>query len=541
MRRNIAISILSLFLPLLAYAGPRLQSLDIHVLLQTNGDALITETRHMSIDSEGTECYIVLGHLDGSEVQDLKVTDETGLYYENIGSWDINKSRSYKSGRCGIVRKHDGFELCWGLGDSGERTYITSYTVTNLLKGYTDADGFNYMFVAQGVKPLPKDVKLTITMADGTPITDEQANIWGFRFIGDINFINGAIVAQSSEPFERRSAMIVMVEFMKGLFSPNIIKDQSFEEIQQTAFEGSDYNLDEEEDDIWPLIVFLIFIILFMIAATIVYFFYKWWERRKVMNNLVWYRDLPFNGQLQEANNVLNAYKYFSSDYNNLLSACILRLIDIGAISIESHQNEKGKVVQDFKIHLLNDSENVEPLVKMVHNIFLKAAGEDTILEPKELRNWMRQQYNQSTTDSFIQKLHSKTYIYQYRKEQEEVRRLYGLKKFLKEFSLLDERHVNEVSLWKDYMIYATLFGIADQVIRDMKRINPEYFNMDTIAQQMADDLTLPTIYSTFHTSTVRAAMSRAEREARVSGSGGRVSFGGGGGFSGGGFGGGVR
>ena len=57
----------------------------------------------------------------------------------------------------------------------------------------------------------------------------------------------------------------------------------------------------------------------------------------------------------------------------------------------------------------------------------------------------------------------------------------------------------------------------------------------------MADDMTLPTIYSTFHNSTSRAWMSKAEREARASGRGGRVSFGGGGGFSGGGFGGGVR
>jgi len=42
------------------------------------------------------------------------------------------------------------------------------------------------------------------------------------------------------------------------------------------------------------------------------------------------------------------------------------------------------------------------------------------------------------------------------------------------------------VSLWKDYMIYATLFGIAEQVIKDMKKINPEYFNMDQVAGQMA-------------------------------------------------------
>jgi uncharacterized membrane protein YgcG len=266
-----------------------------------------------------------------------------------------------------------------------------------------------------------------------------------------------------------------------------------------------------------------------------------WRSRKKVMKDLLWYRDIPANGNLQWANDVQNAYKYFTTDYNNLLSACVLKLIDMGAITIDKSLDNRGKTVQQFVIHDLPEREKQPRLMQLVHEIFQKAAGDDTVLEPKELKTWMKKSYNQSTTDSFIQTLHTRSSIYQFRKQREEVRQLFGLKKFLKEFSLLDERHVQEVSLWKDYMIYATLFGIADQVIKDMKKINPDYFNMDQVAQQMADDLTLPTIYSTLHSSTTRATVSKAEREARASGRGGSVSWGGGGGFSGGGFGGGVR
>ena len=114
-------------------------------------------------------------------------------------------------------------------------------------------------------------------------------------------------------------------------------------------------------------------------------------------------------------------------------------------------------------------------------------------------------------------------------------------RKYLKDFSLVDERGAQEVALWKDYLVFATLFGIADQVLRDMKKINPAYLNMDHVARQMADDVTLPVIRSTMHKSASRAAMNKAEREARRSGRGGSASWGGGGGFSGGGFGGGVR
>jgi hypothetical protein len=277
------------------------------------------------------------------------------------------------------------------------------------------------------------------------------------------------------------------------------------------------------------------------VVSAIAYFIYVWRARKKINKDLLWYRDIPMNGNLQQVNDLVNAYKYFGADYNNLMSACILKLINMGAISIERQAGgEKGKEL--FVIHELPDASDQPLLLRKIHDIFKRAAGDDTVLEPRELKTFMRNRHNESITDSFISTLHTKTGIAHYKNRLDEVRQVFGLKKFLKEFSLLDERHVNEVSLWKDYMIFATLFGIADQVIKDMKQINPEYFNMDQVAAQMADNMTLPMIYSTMHSSTSRAIADKAAREARTSGRGGHSSWGGGGGgFSGGGFGGGVR
>ena len=556
-----------LWLMLLASAttvsgAPRLHDLDIRVVLQSNGDARITETRHMSIDSEGTECYIVIGNLNDSELQDFSVTDETGHTYEPQSYWDINQSRQQKAGRCGIVTKHDGYELCWGLGESGSRTYVTQYTITNLLRGYSDADGFNYMFVAEGIQPSPQHVRLVIVPEDSIHLEADSVGVWAFRYSGEINLMGDSIVAESDEPFSRHSAMIVMARFQKELFAPAVVNTGSFETLKGRAFEGSDYSDEMTRDDKIALALFVLALILLPLLLLFSYFFYVWRQRRRVMKDLLWYRGLPFDGNLQATNDVVNAYKYMGADYNNLLSACILRLINDGAISISQtppptpsqgggmsynatdadsyNKNEKGKG-KYFVIHSLPEDKDYPQLLRMVHKIFRDAAGTDTVLEPKELRSWMNSRHNQSYADSFIQTLHTKTRIYQYRDQQDEVRKVFGLRKFLKDFTLLDERNVGEVTLWKDYMIYATLFGIADQVIRDMKKINPEYFNMDQVAQQMANDTTLPMIRSTMHRSTARAAMSKAEREARAAGGGGRASWGGGGGFSGGGFGGGVR
>ena len=526
-------------------ARPYLHSLDIRVVLSHNGDAHITETRVMDIDSEGTECYIGLGNMGGSEVRDLQVTDENGLEFTNIGDWDVDRSRDWKTGKCGIVYKHNGYELCWGLGDSGSRTYTTRYVITSLVHAYPDADAIRHVFMDQDVSPKPDKARLSIEAEDSTLFSEENCGIWGFRFGGEMSFEDGKIIVHNTEPFDYRGALYMMVRFDKGMFEPTIQEDDTFEHKKELAFEGSDYISEDEEwtwEDTLILLAMIVGFFVVPIVGIIWYFIYVWRARKKVNKNLLWYRDIPLNGNLQQANDMINAYKYFGTDYNNLLSACILKLIDMGAISIEQRLNSKGKTDQLFVIHELKDQGDQPLLLRKIHSMFKTAAGDDTVLEPKELRSFMRSSKNESITDSFINTLHTKTSISNYKERLDDVRQVFGLKKFLKEFSLLDERHVNEVSLWKDYMIYATLFGIADQVIKDMKKINPEYFNMDQVAAQMANDHTLPIIYSTLHSGTSRAVANKAAREARASGRGGHSSWGGGGGgFSGGGFGGGVR
>ena len=529
------------------FSYPNLYDLNIKVILSKNGDARITETREMYIDDEGTECYIGLANMGESQVKDLTVSDETGTRFINV-DWDVDETRDWKTYKCGIVTTSRGYELCWGLGDEGERTYTTSYTITGLVRGYPDADAIRHVFLDTSVSPKPDHAKITIMTADTTMVINpDSCGIWGFRFEGNLWFENGTIVAETTKAMSEEAGLFIMVQFPKGMFEPTIWENDTFENKKGEAFEGSDYaSSDDDEDMTWFewVIFFLIYGVsaLAAVCSFVWHIFTVWHARRKANKDLMWYRDIPLNGNLQEANNILNAYKYMHTDYNNLMSACILKLIQLGAITIETRPNIKGEMEPNFVIHELKNFGNQPVLMRKIFNIFKNAAGSDTVLEPKELKQYMKSTCNQSITDSFINTLHTKTSISKYKDREEDVRQLFGLRKFLKEFTLLDERGVDEVKLWKDYMVYATLFGIADRVIKEMKKVNPEYFNMDQVANQMADNMTLPLIYSTLHRSTSSAVASKAAREHRSSGGGGHSSWGGGGGgFSGGGGGGGVR
>ena len=59
--------------------------------------------------------------------------------------------------------------------------------------------------------------------------------------------------------------------------------------------------------------------------------------------------------------------------------------------------------------------------------------------------------------------------------KREEVNQVFGLKKYLEEFTLNNEHSLAEVQLWKEYLVYASLFGNAEQVCKDMQKVFPDF------------------------------------------------------------------
>lgn len=44
-----------------------------------------------------------------------------------------------------------------------------------------------------------------------------------------------------------------------------------------------------------------------------------------------------------------------------------------------------------------------------------------------------------------------------------------GLKKYLEDYSLLNEKRTRDLGLWEQFLVYATAFGISDKVIEEIK------------------------------------------------------------------------
>ena len=134
-----------------------------------------------------------------------------------------------------------------------------------------------------------------------------------------------------------------------------------------------------------------------------------------------------------------------------------------------------------------------------------------------------------------------------------------ALKRWLKDFTALDERVPTDVKVWGEFMVYAQVFGVADEVVRQLRRVVPGMFSAG-FDPEGADGADGPGWVAFYDSGVTRAAASNTGSFAQAfgsmwgntahtaavalaaassgSGSGWSSGGGGGGGFSGGGGGG---
>ena len=529
-----------------------IRDVNIRAELQPDGSAWITQEWDVKVNSSGTEWYMPVSNLGSMTVSNLQVS-ENGMPFESLGEdWDIHRSRSWKEGKCGIVPKDNGVELCWGLGQEGWHHWTVRFYVTGLVQAYDDADAFNFMFVNRGMSPAPEHVRVTIVPAFDCPVwTTDNTRVWGFGFYGDINVVDGTVVEESSESLSSSSAVIGLVKFEKGLFQPAVTAGGPFQDLLDRALDGSAYG--EDGPSVWFLVIlalcFLGFIgiCVFMLVATMLG--YKWnkntFGKTKIEG---WYRDVPLEGNLLAAEYVLVKGQRFiaTAPAQNIIGALFLRWIMNGDLLVQPD-------AKDYKrVNLLLRSEKVsaDDVEQDLFDWARSAAGDNLLLEKNEFEKWSKKNAAKMAgwPDRAVARgktwFHDKGYFVKdgvcSAQGAEEACHVVEFKNFLSDFTLSDQRGADEVKLWKEYLVYAQLFGIADKVAAQFKKLYPAEFAM--LAQSAGMDVSTM-IYTMNWTNSMstRSFNNAVERTGSISGTGGRTSFGGGGGFSGGGFGGGAR
>ncbi len=207
----------------------------------------------------------------------------------------------------------------------------------------------------------------------------------------------------------------------------------------------------------------------------------RWLTRKRLQNHLTYYRDMPAGGDLKIANAVMNSLSSSPiADYQGLFGALMLRLIENGALVMENKATIYGSEPHPIlRIGRRPKTERTE-LERQFLSMLASVSGNDGILQPRELQQYLR---NCNKKPDFFQSLEELTPEERsIAQDPDTARQVLGLRKFLLDFTLIGIRDIKEMPLWKEYLIYATLFGIADQVSQNFGELYSDYFNTNRLA-----------------------------------------------------------
>lgn len=553
----------ALLLPALSFAAnrQRVRNLDITFHLMPSGGIVVSEIWDINTGDDITEWYLVRENLGDIEIGNLRVLDETGKEFENIGEWDIHRTLEEKAGRCGVVHKSDGVELCWGIGSHGDHKFYAFYWMMNAIKGLNDYDMLHLQVVSPGLSSPPEHVRVTFEGKD-VQLDTLNTRAWAFGFIGHTVFEDGKVVMESDGPLDTEDSVIGLLRLDKGLFQTTSMQERDFQEALDIAMEEADFGVgSSEENKVAAVLAYLLtfgFLYFLFIHPFIKIFHSSGISMKTRLKNVLgvkklkdvqWFRDIPLEGDLPMARRVLEDAGQ-EGDRSTLAQAVILRLVHTGYLQASR------EVTGPFGLTITDkDPQDLDSPARDFLDILKKAAGADGILQEKEFSQWARNHLvvlfgwmdtsDENANARLMSKGWKKRGLLYSAEGQRQARNLIGLKTFLADFTLMDKRETFEVNLWKEYLVYAALFGIADKVASQLKDIDPKFFQ-EVFPYDAKQVISLGRAMSYFvqpspPVSHSYSSSSSSSYSSGRSGRGGSSSHGGGRGFSGGGRGGGGR
>ena len=310
------------------------------------------------------------------------------------------------------------------------------------------------------------------------------------------------------------------------------------------------------------------------------------------VNTLPYQRDLPMQGRLTCSQRILSTMRPSNPlGISQLIEAFMLRMLYKGTIQLSTEKDAKGKMREVFLISEpekprdTNESDDHKNIIQLyssykqdsikqretklmmpiddvhleyqLNRLLYLAAGKDHLLQPNELKKFIEDHALSIRPYARLIDYVVNDQVPLQNLPKEGAKEVYGFYKFLNDFTLVNERELSEVSLWKEYLVYASLYGMAKAVRKAMQKVAPDVMKLDKITSMLlttgASGVLVGSLIDTMKSSygyvkcyqtaeEIRAARvaaaeaaARAARERRYSGGGGHSSHHGGGGHSGGG------
>ena len=577
--KKILVCFVLFFIPLCNVKANSISSINMDIHIDKNGNATVIEKWDANV-TEGVEGYHPYYNLGEAKITNF-VVNMDGYLFENI-NWNFNDSFSEKAYKSGIYynASNNEYDLCFGISNYGRHTYILKYIIEGFVVSLNDADMIYWNLFPKEFKISPNSVNIVI---ESDINFDTNLPVWGYGKYGAPTYVrdNKIIMSSNNKKVLENEYLTLLVKFSRNSFNTNVNINQNFDYYlnmankQSKVYKYSQYYKYLIGIPVVGMIILLI-ITLFKSKSSYRVISYKlanldFEKNGKIKNNeVIPYRDIPFNGDIFKSFFLIHFYDSSNND-KNILSAFLLRWINKGYIKLEKIDDKIESIIfSDFNVSNNEFEKRLYSFFKIASMSNGKSNNEYK-LEVLEFEKWCREN-GHLISDWFCDVLefemdklisekkiiiervpNGESYGLKYNIEsslKNDALIVLGLKRFLEEFTIINERQPIEVKLFNDYLIYASMFGIADKVATKFREFYPEFVantnfdfdNFNFVSNIVSNDISFSANYSKNSgqfDSMVRDASNYGSFDA---GGGGFSSGGGGGGsFGSGGGGGGFR
>ena len=545
-----------LFFALLAYAlftlgktvsANSINRISMDIFVDSNGNANVTETWNC-YSNQSTEIYHPYYNLGNSEITNLSVSMDS-TQFETLSSWDTSGSFDEKAYKAGINRVSNGVELCWGISEYGTNIYTVNYTITNFVSNLTDSQMIYWTLIPYDFSDSIGQVFINISSDLYFP---SSIDVWGYGNEGGTAYVdNGTITMTSEGTLNRNEYMTILVKLPSGTFNTKNNLNQNFEYYYNLAEEGVNRN-ETVENTVITILPFIIFIIIMVFAIVTSKLGSSQEQRLNFENNgnklpktkdIPYFRDIPCNKDLFQAFFIGYQFKIVKKR-TDLLGSVILKWVRDKKVTLKKDEGKSSKMSIILNEELISSLEDEDE--QKLYKMFFEAS-KDGILEDSEFTKWCNTNYSKilGWFDTIIDKekdklvkdgllLEKPKTLFKSAKYtvtpelRQQALNIAGLKKYLNDYTLISEREAPDVVLFEDYLILAQMFGIADKVAENFKKLYPDLITETNFYSY--DNINFVHIYAVHAMTSAHSAHYAAA--SRYSGGGGGFSVGGGGGGS---------
>ena len=545
-----------LFFALLAYAlftlgktvsANSINRISMDIFVDSNGNANVTETWNC-YSNQSTEIYHPYYNLGNSEITNLSVSMDS-TQFETLSSWDTSASFDEKAYKAGINRVSNGVELCWGISEYGTNIYTVNYTIINFVSNLTDSQMIYWTLIPYDFSDSIGQVIINISSDLYFP---SSIDVWGYGNEGGTAYVdNGTITMTSEGTLNRNEYMTILVKLPSGTFNTKNNLNQNFEYYYNLAEEGVNRN-ETVESTVISILPFIIFIIIMVFAIVTSKLGSSQEQRLNFENNgnklpktkdIPYFRDIPCNKDLFQAFFIGYQFKIVKKR-TDLLGSVILKWVRDKKVTLKKDEGKSSKMSIILNEELISSLEDEDE--QKLYKMFFEAS-KDGILEDSEFTKWCNTNYSKilGWFDTIIDKekdklvkdgllLEKPKTLFKSAKYtvtpelRQQALNIAGLKKYLNDYTLISEREAPDVVLFEDYLILAQMFGIADKVAENFKKLYPDLITETNFYSY--DNINFVHIYAVHAMTSAHSAHYAAA--SRYSGGGGGFSVGGGGGGS---------